>query len=180
MKLRVFSDGSVEYFAYGQFQTACEINAFYLPFDRQTCSIILTSLVGFSEYNNLTSLFPKINTNPLAPSNEWTLHDTEVTDLQNPYDGLEWSSVVFTLYLERKSSYYVITLILPIIGLSLVGLMVFFLPPDSGEKISLSVACMMAFFITQLTIMEQLPSSWNSMPVIGKYILYTLPMDGSG
>ena len=178
MILRVIYDGRVEYFTYGQFQTSCNINSFYLPFDRQTCSIILTNLVAFSEYNNLTSLFPKIHTDFLVQSNEWTLRDTEVTDLQMPYDGMEWPGVVFTLYLERKSNYYVITLILPIIGLSLVGLMVFFLPPDSGEKISLSVACMMAFFITQLTIMEHLPSSWNSMPVISKYILYTLPMDG--
>ena len=171
MKLKVFFNGMVNYSPSGQFRTSCEINAFYLPFDQQTCNIILTSLVGSSMYNNLTSSFPKIETEYLAPSNEWTLLETEVTDIQIPYDEFELSSIVFTLYLERKSSNYVITLMLPIIGLSLVGLMVFFLPLDSGEKISLSVACMMAFFITQLTIMEQLPSSWNSMPVISKYIM---------
>ena len=169
MKVMVKYTGQVLWHAGGEFATSCEINAFYLPFDHQNCPIIVTHLVATAEYNNLTAYDAKPNSDNMMPSNEWTLLDATTTEDYIREEYYTLAEVTFTLTLKRQSSYYVMTIILPTIGLSIVGLMVFLLPPDAGEKISLSVACMMAFFITQMTIAEHLPSSWNRMPLISKF-----------
>ena len=172
MKVMVMFTGQVIWYPTGEFVTSCEINAFYLPFDRQNCPVIVTHLVASAEYNNLTAFDAKPNYDNMIPSNEWTLLDATTTEEHINKGDHTLAEVTFTLSLQRQSSYYLITMILPILGLSVVGLMVFLLPPDSGEKISLSVAVMMAFFITQLSITEYLPSSWNRMPIISKYLSF--------
>ena len=170
MKVFVYSDGYVIWYPNREFITSCEINAFYLPFDHQECPVIVINLSGAAEYTNLTASNAKPLYDDILPNNEWTLLDANTAENQIQQQGYTLSEVTFTLILKRQSSYYLITMILPITGLSVVGLMVFLLPQDSGEKISLSVACMMAFFITQLSVTEHLPSSWNKMPIISKYL----------
>ena len=169
MKVHVMFNGQVFWYPSGEFITSCQINAFYLPFDHQNCPVIVTHFAE-AEYNNLTAYGAKPDSADLIPSNEWTLIDANTAEDYIQKEGFTMAEVTFTLSLSRQSSYYMITMILPIIGLSIVGLMVFLLPPDCGEKISLSVACMMAFFITQLSITEFLPTSWNQAPVISKYL----------
>ena len=169
MKVMVVYTGQVVWYRSGEFVTSCEINAFYLPFDHQNCPIIVTHLVATAEYNNLTAYDANPKYDKMIPSNEWTLLHANTTEDHIQEADYTLAEVTFTLALKRQSGYYLITIILPTIGLSVVGLMGFLLPPDCGEKISLSVACMMAFFITQMTIAEHLPSSWNRMPVISKY-----------
>ena len=173
MKVAVKHYGLVVWYPTGEFVTSCEVDAFHLPFDRQDCSVIVTDLVNWEEYNNLTAFKEKPSYENARQSNEWTLLDANTAENHFKVDKSPQAEVVFTLSLKRQSSYYIITIILPITGLSVVGLMVFLLPPDSGEKISLSVACMMAFFITQMTIAEHLPSSWNRMPIISKFSIKT-------
>ena len=169
MKVMVIYTGQVIWYPSGEFITSCEINAFYLPFDSQNCPVIVAHFAT-AEYNNLTAYDAKPNSDNLIPSNEWTLIDANTAEDHIQKEGYTMAEVTFTLSLKRQSSYYMITMVLPIIGLSVVGLMVFLLPPDCGEKISLSVACMMAFFITQLSISEFLPTSWNQTPIISKYL----------
>ena len=170
MKVIVLYNGEVLWFPSGEFITSCEINAFYLPFDHQNCPVIVTNRGSTAEYHNLTAYNTKPKFDEIVPNNEWTLLDANATEKYIQMQGYTEPHVTFTLRLKRQSSYYVVTMILPIMGLSIVGLMVFLLPPDSGEKISLSVTCMMAFFISQLSITEHLPSSWNRMPILGKFL----------
>ena len=56
---------------------------------------------------------------------------------------------------------------LPCVMLSALTLLVFCLPPDSGEKIALGVTVLLAFSVFMLAIAEKMPETSESIPLIG-------------
>ena len=167
-KVAVYHSGLVFQSLYGLFQTSCKANVYKFPFDKQMCAISLVNRISSAFYTNFTLLANPINVNNYLEDKEWTLQSTTATEEQRGDYSFRFSLINFVFILERQSRAYVVTMILPIILLSLVGLMVFPLPPDSGERVSLNVACLMSFFINQIVISEQFPSSWDALPIIGK------------
>ena len=71
--------------------------------------------------------------------------------------------------MSRKPLYHYINLILPTAAIAMLGLMAFWLPPDSGEKVSLSVTILLATAVFQLVVNENMPVQSNSVPIICKY-----------
>lgn len=45
--------------------------------------------------------------------------------------------VIFHIYIRRRILYYLFNIIFPCVWLSILSLLIFLLPPDSGEKVSL-------------------------------------------
>ena len=163
--VHVTYNGDVYWFPTGVFNVACDANIFSFPFDTHTCYLnIVTSDNSYSELI-LTGVKQSGIDIVSARNLEWELVNQDVTT--GIFSG-PVSNVHFSFTLKRQATYHVLTVIVPIIVLFIVGLMVFALPADSGEKVSLCVACLMSYFLTQVMIAEQIPKSWNSVPVISK------------
>ena len=172
-KVLVMSHGMVLWTINSVFHTNCGMNAYQFPFDHQYCYIGITNTLASAIYANFSTFPDYFSIANMYVSNEWEIIDTQVDQVHfksNPH--FENAFLFYSFYLKRKPSYYIITIILPIALLSFVGLMVFLLPPDSGEKISMGVTGLLSFFITQVTILEHLPTNWNTIPVISKYFVY--------
>ena len=158
LPVTLLHDGTMYWYPSGLFHTYCQVNMFNFPFDIQTCYINITcSKVGKVI---LKGAFHNGSFSQFYENTMWTLIDYKVHNF--------FSVISLELTLKRQSSYFLMTTIMPLILLSVVGLMVFPLPPDSGEKVTLSVTCLMSFFLTQLSITEHMPTSWTSMPIISK------------
>ncbi len=52
--------------------------------------------------------------------------------------------------------------------MSTLTVLVFCLPPDSGEKIGLGITVLLAFSVFMLAIAEKMPETSESIPLIGK------------
>ena len=52
--------------------------------------------------------------------------------------------------------------------MSTLTVLVFCLPPDSGEKIALGVTVLLAFSVFMLAIAEKMPETSESIPLIGR------------
>ena len=77
--------------------------------------------------------------------------------------------LTFNMAMRRKPFFYTVYLVLPCGCISSLALTVFFLPPDSGEKISVSITVMLSLSIFQILLMEVAPSSSAlGVPLIGK------------
>ena len=63
----------------------------------------------------------------------------------------------FDVYVKRKPLFLCITLVLPIILVSIVNLFVFTLPIGSGERTSFSVTLFLTFVIVAMTVADSLP-----------------------
>ena len=101
----------------------------------------------------LTNSTDHINTDVFRPHGEWNVDDTASLGVAQRYDsdpGVVFPTVRFRLYLRRKPRFYVINIVAPCILLSVLALFVFYLPPDSGEKVSLGITVPVSY--THLTL----------------------------
>ncbi|KAJ8342692.1 hypothetical protein SKAU_G00326200 [Synaphobranchus kaupii] len=79
-----------------------------------------------------------------------------------PYPG-----ITYTLRLKRRASFYIFNLLIPCMLISFLAPLGFYLPADSGEKVSLGVTVLLALTVFQLLVAESMPPSEN-VPLIGE------------
>ena len=82
--------------------------------------------------------------------------------------------VQYRLIFKRHSDFYIKFMIVPVILLCALSLMVFYLPPDSGEKVTLCMTNFLALVVFQQIITENMPPSGNESPVLGRSLSYFL------
>ncbi len=80
-------------------------------------------------------------------------------------------SVIYEIRLQRKPFYYTMYMVMPSFILSLIALLMFWLPPESGEKVSLGITVFLAFSVLMFSLSDDLPESSDSFPIIGKLYL---------
>lgn len=87
---------------------------------------------------------------------------------------LVFSDIFFNITLRRKTLFYTVNLIVPCVGISYLSVLVFYLPADSGEKIALCINILLSQTMFFLLISEIIPSTSLALPLLGKYILFTM------
>ena len=78
-----------------------------------------------------------------------------------------YPDITYTLHLKRRSSFYIFNLLIPCMMISFLAPLGFYLPADSGEKVSLGVTVLLALTVFQLMVAESMPPS-ESVPLIGQ------------
>ena len=76
--------------------------------------------------------------------------------------------------LRRKSLFYTVNVIIPCVGISFLSVLVFYLPSDSGEKVSLSISILLSLTVFFLLLAEIIPPTSLAVPLLGKYLLFTM------
>lgn len=76
--------------------------------------------------------------------------------------------ITYVFHIRRKTFYYIFNIIVPCVMLSALTLLTFWLPPTSGEKITLGLSVFLAFSMFMLLIAEEVPATSESVPLIGK------------
>ena len=84
--------------------------------------------------------------------------------------------IFFNITLRRKTLFYVVNLIIPWVGISCLSILVFYLPSDSGEKISLCISILLSLTVFVLLLSEIIPPTSITIPLLGRYLLFTTAM----
>ena len=163
--LLVYPDGSV-YWIHGLvITTQCTIDVRFFPFDTQNCIIDFGSWMYPSSRMNLTIDDTKVN-HYYKDIGVWhTMVYTRYFVLTFPDYG-EYPVVAVELILSRGSLYYVLVIIIPCTLIALINLMVFLLPVESGEKVSLGITNYLALVLTQQLVGELTPPVPDRLPII--------------
>ena len=82
-----------------------------------------------------------------------------------------YPDITFNITLRRKTLFYTVNLIIPCVGISCLSILVFYLPSDSGEKVSLSISIMLSLTFFLLVLVEIIPPTSLAMPLLGKYLV---------
>jgi len=81
-----------------------------------------------------------------------------------------YPSIYFTIYMRRKYLFYITNIIAPCVMLSILITLVFYLPPEAGEKVSLGITVLLSCIVFLLLIAESIPKRSDSVPIISKQI----------
>lgn len=76
--------------------------------------------------------------------------------------------------MRRKTLFYTVNLIIPCVGISFLTVLVFYLPSDSGEKVTLCISILVSLTVFFLLLAEIIPPTSLAVPLLGKYLLFTM------
>jgi len=170
-KAMVRPDGRVFWPPPVKFRSSCKIDVTYFPFDDQICTLKFGSWtysgLQLDLLNNTVDLLNYVE------SGEWKLRSIQVVRNvvyypccpDEPYPDL-----TFYILIRRRILYFLVNIIIPCVWLSILSLVGFLLPPDSGEKVSLGITVLLAFSVFMLLIAENIPATSETVPLIIVYL----------
>ncbi|XP_067322507.1 neuronal acetylcholine receptor subunit alpha-10 [Anolis sagrei] len=170
-------DGQITWDSPAITKSSCKVDVSYFPFDGQQCRLTY----GSWTYNgNQIDLLNKQETGDLTDfvaNVEWEVLGMPARRNVITYGCCSepYPDVTYTLHLKRRASFYIFNLLLPCVMISFLAPLGFYLPADSGEKVSLGVTVLLALTVFQLLVAESMPPSEN-VPLIGKYYIATMTM----
>ena len=85
-----------------------------------------------------------------------------------------YPDITFNITMRRKTLFHTINLIIPCVSISFLTVLVFYLPSDSGEKITLCISILLSLTVFFLLLAEIIPPTSLVVPLIGKYLLFTM------
>lgn len=85
-----------------------------------------------------------------------------------------YPDITFLITIRRKTLFYTVNLIIPCVGISFLTVLTFYLPSDSGEKVALCISILLSLTVFFLLLAELIPPTSLVVPLIGKYLLFTM------
>uniref|UniRef100_A0A0M3IBF5 Neur_chan_LBD domain-containing protein n=1 Tax=Ascaris lumbricoides TaxID=6252 RepID=A0A0M3IBF5_ASCLU len=80
-------------------------------------------------------------------------------------------TIVFELHLRRRMLYFLYNIIAPCVMLSILTMMQFMLPCESGEKVTLGLTVLLAYSVFSFNIAENMPETSEVIPLIAIYLM---------
>ncbi|KJH42674.1 Cation transporter family protein [Dictyocaulus viviparus] len=137
----------------------------FFPFDEQVCTLMFGSWTLEFEQAEWVDL------SEYAPSSIWDVMDAPAS-LVNKRSRIE-----FQIRIRRKTLFYTIVLIIPTVLMAFISMAVFFLPTDSGEKMTLTTSVLLSIVVFLLLVSKILPPTSSTIPLMAKYLLLTFVLN---
>ena len=168
--IRYTADGYALYVPGTLIKATCSINAYYFPFDVQKCNLEVFAL-GYS-YQEVSLSVDNgfIDTHELAEHGSWTVIKTHAKTSNSVFA----SKVNFIIWFERKPEYVVVNIIFPLLFLCLLNVLVFLLPPESGERVSYSITVLLSIAVFMTILNDILPKTSEPLPIISYLMMISL------
>ncbi|KAI9538947.1 hypothetical protein NQZ68_009024 [Dissostichus eleginoides] len=175
VKLRY--NGEITWDAPAITKSSCVVDVSYFPFDSQECNLTFGSWTYNGNQVDIIMGMDSGDLSDFVENVEWECHGMPATKNVIMYGCCSdpYPDITYTVLLQRRSSFYIFNLLLPCFLISFLAPLGFYLPADSGEKVSLGVTVLLALTVFQLMVAESMPPS-ESVPLIGKYYIATMTM----
>lgn len=110
------------------------------------------------------------------PSVEWDILEVDAVKNIREYPCCteRYPDITFSVTMRRKTLFHTVNLIIPCVAISCLTVLVFYLPSDSGEKITLCISILLSLTVFFLLLAEIIPPTSIVVPLIGKYLLFTM------
>ncbi|CAH1797211.1 unnamed protein product [Owenia fusiformis] len=189
-KATLYSKGRVKWEPPAIYKSSCEINVEFFPFDEQVCRMKFSSWTYDAYQVDLIHVGQRLKNK----GKDNALIERGV-DLRDYYRSVEWDllsaparrnekfypccvepypDITFTIEMRRKTLFYTVNLIIPCVAISFLTVLVFYLPSNSGEKITLCISILLSLTVFFLLLAEIIPPTSLVVPLIGKYLLFTM------
>ncbi|XP_063076177.1 neuronal acetylcholine receptor subunit beta-3a [Engraulis encrasicolus] len=167
-------NGTIMWTPPASYKSSCTMDVTFFPFDRQNCSMKFGSWTYDGNMVDLVLVDHYVDRKDFFDNGEWEILNA-TGNKGSRRDGLySFPFVTYSFILKRLPLFYTLFLIIPCLGLSFLTVLVFYLPSDEGEKLSLSTSVLVSLTVFLLVIEEIIPSSSKVIPLIGEYLLFIM------
>ncbi|KAK7490489.1 hypothetical protein BaRGS_00018275 [Batillaria attramentaria] len=172
MLLMVWYDGRVSWTPDLTIETTCSMDITNYPFDEQRCTWSMYPWMSDNEHvklsvRNLSGVLDML----ISENAEWDLMDVSTQTCDFTSEHFEFSCISFTYRIKRRATFLVMTICVPTVLLAVLSTMVFGLPVQSQEKISLGVAPVLSFVLLLSVLVKVLPQSSLQTSVFVVYLV---------
>lgn len=105
------------------------------------------------------------------PNSEWTLIKLHAVRNVVYYSccAEPYPDVTYSIQIRRKPLFYVFNMILPCLLITLVALLGFYIPSDSGEKVTMGITTLLSMTVFLMLVAENMPPTSDVLPLVGKF-----------
>lgn len=150
--------------AYYLYKTLSAIISLHNKFDK-ICALQVPDLDMREENGSSKSQY--------IESAEWNLNDVKKQRNAKKYTCClnKLADISITIVMDRKPLFYLFNLVIPCLIILSMILLGFFLPPESGERITLSITVLLAMAVFLQLVGESLPRNSETVPLLGKFYI---------
>ena len=175
----IYPNGEVLWVPPAIYQSSCTIDVTYFPFDQQTCIMKFGSWTFNGDQVSLALYNDKkfVDLSDYWKSGTWDIISVPayLNIYQNEYPTE--TDITFYIIIRRKTLFYTVNLILPTVLISFLCVLVFYLPAEAGEKVTLGISILLSLVVFLLLVSKILPPTSLVLPLIAKYLLFTFIMN---
>ncbi|XP_044203570.1 neuronal acetylcholine receptor subunit beta-2 [Thunnus albacares] len=155
------------------YKSACAIEVQNFPFDQQNCTLKFRSWTYDHTEVDLILTSDFASRDDFTPSGEWDIVSLPARKNEDPND-ITYLDITYDFVIQRKPLFYTINLIIPCVLITSLAILVFYLPSDCGEKMTLCISVLLALTVFLLLISKIVPPTSLAVPLIGKYLMFTM------
>lgn len=166
-------DGINAWYSPASFRSTCPIDVTHFPFDKQTCTMKFGSWTFEVVDLDIHADVSPLHSTQYVKSAEWDLLAASKKRNVQYYACCDYpfSDVTIEFVFKRKPLFYIFNLIVPCMIIMSMVLLGFFLPPESGERITLSITVLLAMAVFLQLAAENLPRNSENVPVMGIFYI---------
>uniref|UniRef100_A0A4W5QGP1 Cholinergic receptor, nicotinic, beta 5b n=1 Tax=Hucho hucho TaxID=62062 RepID=A0A4W5QGP1_9TELE len=169
----VSNNGEVYWLPPAIYKSACKIEVRDFPFDQQNCTLKFRSWTYDHTEIDLILLSDFASRDDFKPSGEWDIVSLPGRKNEDPSD-ITYLDITYDFIIKRKPLFYTINLIIPCVLITSLAILVFYLPSDCGEKMTLCISVLLALTVFLLLISKIVPPTSLAVPLIGKYLMFAM------
>ncbi|XP_067936865.1 neuronal acetylcholine receptor subunit alpha-10-like [Watersipora subatra] len=172
----VTNTGNVTWLSTVIYKSSCTINVRYFPFDEQNCSMVFASWTYDGSQLNLTLVDKQGDLSNYMANSEFEMVNMYVERNIKYYSCCvePYPDITYYIHLRRRPMFYVFNMLLPCFLITLVALLGFYIPSDSGEKVAMGITTLLSMTVFLMLVTEAMPPTSESLPLIGIYYFITM------
>uniref|UniRef100_A0AAY4E4T5 5-hydroxytryptamine (serotonin) receptor 3B n=1 Tax=Denticeps clupeoides TaxID=299321 RepID=A0AAY4E4T5_9TELE len=169
----VNSSGTVKNYKPIQVVSACDLELYAFPFDKQNCTLTFRSWLHDVNEVDLTlwrsSEDIANDKRGFMNDGEWELLSVPSRYWQLHVDNRDYAHIQFNVLIRRRPLLYVVGLLIPSIFLMVVDVMSFYLPFNSGTRITFKTSTLLGYTVFRVNLMNEIPATAVKTPLIGVF-----------
>ncbi|XP_062868240.1 5-hydroxytryptamine receptor 3A [Trichomycterus rosablanca] len=169
----VNSSGTVKNYKPIQVVSACDLEMYAFPFDKQNCTLTFRSWLHSVKEVDL-ALWRSAkdianDTREFMNDGEWELLSVPSYYWKLNLADKDYAHIQFNVLIRRRPLLYVVSVLIPSIFLMVVDVISFYLPPNSGTRITFKTSILLGYTVFRVNMMDEIPATAIKTPLIGVF-----------